>query len=322
LRRLERRYKVYQFSRHGPPAIEVAPGEALTVETTDSADGQVDLGRPGLVALGAGPDRVAIDPHRAMPMTGPIYLRGAEPGDVVGIEVLGLVAEGNGFLLPGFDRLLEEESLPDGQEWARIAELRRGSIEYAEGLQLPYRLMVGSLGLAPAGDPVDTLTPGDHGGNHDCLHLRAGATLYLQVQVVGALVALGDVHATMGDGEVTGTGLECDGQVTVRLHLYKGRSIPGPLLATEDAWMVYGYGRGTDEAIAMARDRALELLVRYRGLTAADAAMLLAAVGDLRLNEVVNPNHSARVELPKRITGPLPWRETPERAAETALAYA
>jgi amidase len=320
LRRLEREHKVYRFSRHDPPAIEVAPGEVLVVETTDSAGEQVDLSRPGMVALGAGPG-VAIDPRRAMPMTGPIRLRGAEPGNVVGIEILGLVAEGNGFLLPGFDRLLEEEALPDGQAWARVVELRQGSIEYAQGLHFPYRLMVGSLGLAPAGDPVDTSTPGDYGGNHDCLHLGVGATLYLQVQVPGALIALGDVHAAMGDGEVAGTGLECGGEVTLRLHLYNDRSIPGPLLETGDTWMVYGYGRRTDEAIAMARDRALELLARSRGETAAGAAMLLAAVGDLRLNEVVNPNHSARVELPKRITGLL-WREAPERAAEMAPAFA
>ncbi len=303
MRCLARSSKVYELSRHSPPAIEVNAQETIIVETTDSADGQICQTSPGLSTIEATCPDGGFDPDRALPLTGPIYLRGAEPGDVIGAEVVGLVATGNAFVLPGFEHILKTDAHPGAVARVRVVELRHGAIQYDEHLQFPYGLMVGALGVAPAGDPWDTLTPGDHGGNHDCIHLRAGSTLYLPVQVPGALLSLGDVHAAMGDGEVAGTALECNGEVTLRLHLYRGWRIPGPLLETGEHWMIFGCGKNTAESIAVARHRATNLLSRRLGVDATEANMLLAAVGDLRLNEVVNPQHSARVELPKRLLG-------------------
>lgn len=303
---LERKHKVFRFDRHSPPAIKVDPGEALIVETTDSFDDQFDVSRPGTLELEVSNNGVGIDLERAMPMTGPVYIRGAEPGDVLATEILGLVATGNGFILPGFHRLLKpmegtvQERLP-----IRIAGLRQGAIQFSDDLQLPYAMMIGSLGVAPAGAPANTSTPGEYGGNHDCLHFRQGTRLYLQVQVPGALVSLGDVHAAMGDGESAGTALECAGEASLRFHLYKDKRLPGPVLETETDWMVYGYGPTIDEAIAMAGDNAIDLLAPHLGAGPSDALMLLAAVGHLRLNEIVNPSCSARIELAKAAVGAL-----------------
>ena len=304
MKKLERRHKVFRFDHSDPPAVELDPGESIVVETTDSFDGQFDLRQPHRPAPDAARN-VSLDPGRAMPMTGPIYVRGAQPGDALAAEILGLVATSNGFVLPEFNRLLREGARPDERWVAQIVELRRGKIQLNGGLQLPYRLMVGSLGVAPVGQPVDALIPGDHGGNHDCIHCGQGATLHLPVQVPGALVSLGDVHAAMGDGEVAGTAVECDGEVTLCFHLHKGESTPGPVLETADRWMIYGYGPATDEAIAMATERTLALLMRRLGFGLAEAYTLLAAAGHMRLNEVVNPNRSARVEIPKQVVGAL-----------------
>ncbi|HOQ99789.1 MAG TPA: acetamidase/formamidase family protein [Anaerolineae bacterium] len=319
MKTIERRHKVFQFSRDDPPAAEVEPGELVLVETTDSLDGQIDVSRPGKIDLGPG-NGTTVDPGRALPLTGPIAVRGAAPGDVLAAEIVGLVATGNAFILPEFGELLATAGAMEEQWAARVVELKRGKIQLTETLQLPYNFMVGCLGVAPAAAPADTPTPGDYGGNHDCIHFGQRSALYLQVQVPGALVSLGDVHAAMGDGESAGTAVECDGEVLLRFRLYPGRSIPGPVLETEAEWMVFGHGPTTDEAIAMAKHRAIDLLMRRLAVTRGDAYMVLAAVGHLRLNETVNPNCSARVEIPKYVADPLLWLGAEEPAAQRELA--
>lgn len=315
MKRLGRAHKVFQFSRQDPPALTVDPGEEVLVETTDSFDGQIDLTRPGKVSLTA-PGGVTVDPDRALPLTGPLAIRGAEPGDVVVAEILGVVATGNAFILPEFGELLAAGG-EGGEEWvARVVELKRGKIQLTASVQLPYNFMIGCLGLAPAGEPADTPTPGDYGGNHDCIHFGQMSKLYLQVQVPGALVSLGDIHAIMGDGEAAGTGVECDGEVLLRFRLHKGLRIPGPILETETEWMVFGHGPRPDDAMALARHRAVGLLTARLGVGRGEALTVLAAVGHMRLNEMVNPNCSARVEIPKYVVDPLPWPGTAETAAE------
>jgi amidase len=302
MRRLVRTHKVYRFSRDDAPAIAVSPGEALLVETTDSLDGQIDLAQPGLVDIGARGSEV--DPNRALPLTGPIAVQGAEPGDVLAAELVEISIAGNAFILPEFGELLAGEGIEEVYG-ARVVELRRGRILLGGALEWPCRPMVGCLGLAPAGLAADASTPGDYGGNHDCMHYGEGATLYLQVQVPGALVSLGDVHAAMGDGEGAGTGVECEGEVVLRFHLHGQERIPGPILETPSDWMVYGQAPRTDDAIAMARRRALDLLMQRRGIDRGEALTLMAATCHTRVNEFVNPNRSARVEIPKAVADPL-----------------
>jgi len=321
VKRLERAHRVYRFSSEDRPAIEVEPGELILVETTDSLDGQIDLSRPGLLRLGEGAGQ-PVDLRRAMPLTGPISVRRAEPGDVLAAEVVGLVAASNAFVLPEFNELLASGG-KGAEEWeARVVELRRGKIQLMDDVQLPYRLMIGCLGVAPAGAPADASTPGDYGGNHDCLHFGQGATLYLPVQVPGALVSLGDVHAAMGDGEAAGTAVECPGEALLRFRLYRGQRLVGPVLETGTAWMVFGHAPRADEAMAMARHRAVGLLMERLAIGRSDALMVLAAAGDTRLNEMVNPNCSARVEIPKGVADPLVALTGKEVAVTEELAVA
>jgi len=304
IKRLSREHKIFEFSKDHEPAMKIDAGETVIVETTDSFDAQFDRSKIAEFDAGTSPDDTWIDLDRALPHTGPIYISGAEPGDILVAELRRIVPVSNGYIsaLPGFSRLLLGHKIPEKQTWkVRIVETQRGLIKFSENIYYPYRLMVGSLGLAPAGDPMPTPTPGDHGGNHDCYLYTMGSKLYIPIQVEGALVSLGDVHGAMGDGEGAGTANEVDSEVTVKFDVIKGEKLEFPVLETANKWMPYGTAEETDDALAAAKDNAITLLQRNLGLDYADSYMLIAAACHIRINELVNPTRSARVEIPKYI---------------------
>lgn len=304
MRRLTRDNKIFEFSKDHKPAMEVDPEETIVVETTDSFDAQFDRSTLRRFDAGSSEEDTSIELDRALPHTGPIYVRGAEPGDILVVNLVRILPVSNGFIscLPGFSRLLLGSKVPESERWTvRITEFHPGVIKFSEDVYYPYRLMVGSLGVAPAGDPVETAKPSEHGGNHDCYLFADNTTLYLPVFVPGALVALGDVHGAMADGEGAGTANECDAEVTLRFGLMKGKAELAhfPVLETGEHWITYGWGKETDEALASAKDNAIAILQRELGLDYADCYMLIAAACHIRINELVNPNRSARVEIPK-----------------------
>ncbi|MHB0934793.1 MAG: acetamidase/formamidase family protein [Armatimonadota bacterium] len=303
MKRLTRDHKVFTLSKDHPPVMEIEPGETVLVETTDSFDAQFDKSTLTKWDAGTSTEDTSIDLSRALPHTGPIAVRGAEPGDTLVAELLQTIPVSNGYIscLPGFSRLLLGHKIPQDERWTvRIVETLPGVVKFDEGIYYPYRLMVGSLGVAPNGE-VPTATPGDYGGNHDCYLYTVGSKLYLPVKVPGALVALGDVHAAMGDGEGAGTANEIDAEVTVKFDLIKrtGHLADFPVLETGTHWMPYGSAAETDDALAAAKDNAISLLNRKLGLDYADCYMLMAAACHIRINELVNPTRSARVEIPK-----------------------
>lgn len=304
MKRLTRDHKIFEFSKDHKPAMEINAGETVIVETTDSFDDQFDKSKIAEFDAGTSTEDTWIDLKRALPHTGPIYVRGAEPGDILVAELRRIVPVSNGYIsaLPGFSRLLLGHKIPEKEKWTvRIVETQRGMIKFSENIYYPYRLMVGSLGVAPAGDPLPTPTPGDHGGNHNCYLYTIGARLHIPVYHKGALVALGDVHGAMGDGEGAGTANEVDSEVTVKFDVIKGQKLEFPVLETGDAWMPYGTAKETDDTLAAAKDNAITLLQRNLGLEYSDCYMLIAATCHIRINELVNPARSARVEIPKYI---------------------
>ena len=157
--------------------------------------------------------------------------------------------------------------------------------------------MIGVIGVAPADGAVPCGTPGDHGGNMDCTRITAGATLLLPVAVPGALFALGDLHAAMGDGEVGVSGVEIAGQVTIRVEVLHGAAWPAPMVITDADASVISSAPTLDEAADIAAERAVRWLSTAAGLTLADAVMLLSAIGRLRICQVVDPLKTARMEI-------------------------
>jgi amidase len=306
LKRLSRKHKVFTFSKQHPPVMEISPGETIIVETTDSFDDQFDKSKLAKWDVGTSPEDTSVEIERALPHTGPISIRGAEPGDTIVAELINILPVSNAYIscLPGFSRLLLGHKIPENEKWTvRIAETLPAMVKFDENIYIRYRPMVGSLGVAPAEGEIPTAAPGKHGGNHDCYLYTVGSRLYIPVQVPGALVALGDVHGAMGDGEGAGTAIEVDAEVTVKFDLIKGtgKLVDFPVLETGEHWMPYGSAEETDDALADAKDNAISLLNRKLGLDYADCYMLIAAACDIRINELVNPTRSARVEIPKYI---------------------
>jgi amidase len=152
--------------------------------------------------------------------------------------------------------------------------------------------------VAPAGDAVPNTTPGDHGGNLDTTDVRAGATVCLPVFQPGGLLALGDLHALQGDGELCGQGIEAAGEVTVQLDLMKGWLGPWPVVRAPGHWAVLASAPSLDEAGDLALLRARDLLMSVLAISDREAVMLLSTVGDLRVSQIVNPLKTARICIP------------------------
>ena len=197
---------VYSLNKTHPPAIEIKPGATLRLETYDARTGTIRSNADLL-------DR----PHSkgANPATGPILIKGAQPGDSLAVEILKIDLAEEGFLaIKAKTGLLAHRAK---RFVTRMVPIRDGEVIFSDQVRFPVRPMVGTIGTAPAGAGVETLLPGPHGGNMDNRYVTTGATVYLPVAVPGALLGLGDVHASMGDGEITSIGLEICAEVTVRV---------------------------------------------------------------------------------------------------------
>jgi amidase len=284
---------VYAFDRMVPAVAEINPGDELILETLDTSSGFIqsreDAARYETVRRA----------DRVNPATGPIWIRGAEPGDEIEVEICAIRLTSVGCV-----RILTSMGLLHGTVSAPrylIARVAGERLILDIGLEIPVRPMVGVIGIAPAGAAVGTQYPGPHGGNMDLKECRPGARLHLPVQVEGALLALGDVHASMGDGEVTGTGVEICAEVTIRVHLAKGVGRPRPWLTLPDAWVSYGHAPNLEEAIRVATEDMIALLGNHLGLGREEAYLLISACGDVGIGQACGGaiDRTARVVMPQ-----------------------
>src|SRR5436190_14892716 len=204
------------------PVLEIESGQELELEARDASGGQLD--QDSEVAAVA-----ALDFSRVNPVTGPVFVKGARPGDVLSVDILELRPRSWGWtaLIPGFGLLSDE--FPD--PWLRISEVddEAGIVRFGGGVVLPYDPFPGTIGVAPDEPGMHSVVPPRKwGGNMDIRHLRAGPTLFLPVAVEGALFSVGDTHAAMGDGEVCGTAVETTMDIAVRLTVRTDMHIPFP----------------------------------------------------------------------------------------------
>ena len=279
---------VLSMSRAAAPVARMQPGSSIHLQTADCFGDQVQ--GPGDVERG-------IDWDVINPATGPIYVEGAEPGTVLAVRIEhievadhGLMCTGGGWGVLG-DRI-EDLSWRFLTIWDRKAQ-------WEGGPSFPIRPMIGVIGVAPAGDDVPCGTPGHHGGNMDTRLIAEGATIYLPVAVPGALLAAGDLHAAMGDGEVAVTGVEVAGSITLRVSLRTDLPLADPLLENDDLVAAIASAVTLDEAATMATNAMADLLHARLGIGLADAVMLMSAVGNLHISQVVDPLRTVRFEMPK-----------------------
>lgn len=280
---------VLSMAPQHPAAHRVASGAEIVVKTMDCFSNTITSDDQLFTSLGW---------DCVNPATGPIAVEGAEPGDTLRVDVLEIIVDAVGTMVthPDFG------ALPGTiEERTRRVPIVDGHVVFDEAVRLPINPMIGVIGTAPADEDVPCGTAKDHGGNMDNKRITAGTTLFLPVNVAGGNLALGDVHAVMGDGEVSVSGVEIPATVTLRVSVIKGRPYPVPFQTTADSVITVASKETLDEAAVEATRMMRDYLVEVTPLDATDALMLLSAVGDLAICQIVDPYKTARMELPKSI---------------------
>jgi acetamidase/formamidase len=273
------------------PVLTVADGDTVVFETRDVSDNQI--GPDSDVSVIAG-----LDWDRVYPLAGPVYVEGAQPGDTLAVEVLDIHTRGWGWtaILPGLGLLADDFTEP----YLRIFDLSPGDVTYfRDDIVIPLSPFMGTMGVCPAGASEQAvMPPGTFGGNMDTRQVGRGTTLYLPVQVEGALFSTGDAHGCQGDGEICVTGLEAPMFATMRFSVEK-RSIPapqyrtavGPLTPAVNGGAFYGTtGVGPDlfENAQNATRAMLDHLTSTYGLSREDAYLLCSLIVDLKISEIVD----------------------------------
>lgn len=272
------------------PAAVCESGETVVFETRDCYDdGVVDEARP------LGDKECPLE----NPATGPLYVRGALPGDVLKVEILDIVPRSWGVMrsspVAGVFRQDFDKRI------ARIFTLKDGETVFDEKLTLKLDTMIGVIGTAPAGEGITTDTPGSHGGNMDCRKIVKGSVLYLPVNTEGALLSMGDLHGLMGDGEVMICGLETGGTVTVRVSVVKDCHVPTPFLYCRGDVMTIQSAETLDEAGDLAAKAMKNFVKEATGKDDFGAGMLMSLLSNMAVCQVVDPLKTVRMEFPLKV---------------------
>jgi len=290
-----------RWNRALAPRLRIAPGDTVHMECVDSSGAQV---RPGMSVE----EYLKIDRGRIHALTGPIFIMGAEPGDVLQVDVLEVAHKGWGWssVVTGLGFLKERFAEPYLFHWQLDGPASRSLAPAV----VPLRPFCGVMGVAPAEDgEFRTRPPGIFGGNMDVRELSNGATLYLAVLNAGALFSAGDAHAAQGDGEVCINGIECPADVTLRFELHKQKRLAGPFVETRgshaqesEAWIVVESAPDAVAAARVATSRMIDFLAARWGLSEVHAYLLCSVAMHLRLSQVVNePMYTVSAALPKRV---------------------
>lgn len=239
-----------------------------------------------------------LDWNATNPVTGPVYINGAEPGDTLKVTIHRIVLDEKGTVV-----CLENEGTLGHQikgSHIKIVPVQDGMAHFSDDIHIPVNPMIGVIGVAPAGDALNAGTPGKHGGNMDNTMVTEGATLYFPVAVEGALFGLGDVHAAMGDGEIGVSGLEIPATVSVTIELIKGKAPEYPFLENDESFSVIVSKVTLDEAAKRATELMKEFLQSHTTLSDPDIIMLMSLVGHLQICQIVDPEKTVRFVFPKK----------------------
>ena len=286
---LDSNHTVLTMSKDHEPVLSVSSGETIAIETLDCFSNAL-LSEHDLLSS-VGWDQVN-------PATGPISVHGAAVGDTLRVDILDIEVETEGTMATHPDL----GALPGAvEERTKKIPVIDGQVHFDEQYSFPFEPMVGVIGTAPKGDEIATGTPADHGGNMDTIKITTGSTLYLPVEAPGGLLAIGDVHAAMADGEVASCGLEIGARVVVRVSVVPGRPLPLPFLVTSTEAITIASREGLMEAVQEATRMMRDFLVERTYLTNSEALMLLSLQGTAGISQVVDPLKTARMEVPHQL---------------------
>jgi acetamidase/formamidase len=292
----------HAWDRQLPPALTVASGDEMSLALRDGSNGQI-------VSSTVAPELNDLQMGLMDPLTGPIWVEGAQPGDVIAVEILDidLAATGWSAILPGLGLLTETFPGPYVRSWT----LDGPTVDIGDGHLFSLLPMLGVVGVAPPEfGQHPTVVPTNAGGNIDVKYVGVGSRLLLPVFTEGALLSLGDAHALQGDGELSGTAIECEADVTVRVELLAGLAYDAPVVETaplevresESYRSFLGVGPDLYVAAQEASLRAVDALAAALHLEAFEAYALLGTIAELRIHEVVDrPNWVVGCMVPQRL---------------------
>jgi acetamidase/formamidase len=295
----------FGWDRSFEPKLIAKSGETIHFECLDSSGGQVGKNSKA-------EDLKSLDFGKVNPVTGPVYVEGAMPGDVLKVTLRKFIPSGFGWTanIPGFGLLADQFKDPALHLWSYDTSSMAPALYGPKG-RVPLKPFAGTIGVAPAEAGLHSVVPPRNvGGNLDIRDLAAGTTLYLPVEVKGALFSIGDTHAAQGDGEVCGTAIESQMDVEATIEVVKGKRLlsprfttPGPVTRHLDAdgyEVTTGVGPDLMTAARESVARMVDLLADEHGMNPIDAYLLVSVCGDLRISEIVDmPNWVVSFYFPR-----------------------
>ncbi|MDO9302858.1 MAG: acetamidase/formamidase family protein [Anaerolineales bacterium] len=280
----------FAFSPDLQPVKHIRQNEEIILETHDCFEGQIQTPSDLVDKL---------DWNHVNPATGPLYIEGAQPGDVLRVDLLEMkIGEQSSMVaIPG------EGALGDIITEMETSILRHegNQLIFKDLVRVPQKPMIGVIGVSPANGKVPNGTPGLHGGNMDCTLITQGNSIYFTVGVEGALFGAGDFHAAMGDGEIVVCGAETSGEVRLRAQVVDLKGLPTPFIESDDVVAVIYSALTLDEAVKGAIHNMAQFLTDFVHIPLNDAGMLMSLVGELKFCQVVDPLKTVRFEFPKKV---------------------
>ncbi len=280
----------YTFSAENKPVDTAKAGEVLLFKTNDCFEGQIKCERDLVTE---------IDFSRANPTAGPVYIEDAKIGDVLVVDILNVEVGERGFAcsFPGMGPL---HHLCENR--TKVFDIKDGCATLND-ISWTINPMVGVIGTAPKEGAFPCGLAQDHGGNMDCNKIVKGTRVYLPVRVDGALLQMGDLHASRGDGEISGTGIEINGEVLVRTSLIKNFELNWPAVETDDMYYVNSTGKDYEESLINGTTEMARLMSSVYGWDTTDIFVYLSVQGSIEINQAARPFPgdmlNLRVGIPK-----------------------
>jgi amidase len=281
---------------YAKPIARVKPGEEVEVETWDCNGGVIHPGQTRQHAIDRG------IPYVSNPVTGPIYVEDAEPGDALAVDILDINMVSPGFIC--LNKGIAPIKINIDKPYTTFIDIVGDGVHYptesGRTLVLDAEPFIGTIGVSPPHEAIATITPGPHGGNMDCSDIRAGNRLILPVSRPGALFGLGDAHALQGDGEVCGTAVEISSVTRLRFSIIKGAKIAWPRVESPDEIMTLCSAKPLEDATRLAFQELVNWMATDYGWHRDDAYMFLSIAAKARIAQIVDPLYTVAAKLPKK----------------------
>ena len=292
---INKTYENFEFKPNTEPCAYADSGETIRFECKDCYADQLNADNI---------DFSTMDMNHNNPISGPLYVNGAQVGDVLKVEIKNIeMADQASMCVRKGVGIYEVEGCH-----CRRFPIEGNVVKFDGGIEIPIKPMVGVMGTSPAAGAVSTQSPGEHGGNMDIRELGIGSTVYFPVNVDGALLSMGDIHAVQGDGETAICAMEVSGAVTVKVEVIKtDKYIPTPFIVTEKSYYTTAADKSLDECSIAAARKMHRFIMENLNFDDGQAAMLLSVMGNLRITQVVNPEKGCMMEFPRSV---FDWKDS------------